>query len=178
MPLTKIQSLGITDGTIVNADINASAAIATSKLSSGTNTPSFSVYRSGSDQTITAGSDTTVQYNSEFFDTGNCYSTSTYKFIPNVAGKYFLQGSIGLTAGTNEVRYELYIIKNGNIAKKTRIHASGSNPITLLVSGIVQANGTTDEFYIQFYYASGTSGVFGSTTPEKESFFEGFKIIE
>jgi hypothetical protein len=33
MPLTKIQSLGITDGTIVNADINASAGIVTSKLS-------------------------------------------------------------------------------------------------------------------------------------------------
>jgi hypothetical protein len=33
MPLTKIQSLGITDGTIVNADINASAAIAGTKLS-------------------------------------------------------------------------------------------------------------------------------------------------
>jgi len=32
MPLTKIQSLGITDGTIVNADINASAAIDASKL--------------------------------------------------------------------------------------------------------------------------------------------------
>jgi hypothetical protein len=33
MPLTKIQSLGITDGTIVNADINASAAITLAKLS-------------------------------------------------------------------------------------------------------------------------------------------------
>ena len=32
MPLTKIQSLGITDGTIVNADINASAAIDSTKL--------------------------------------------------------------------------------------------------------------------------------------------------
>jgi hypothetical protein len=32
MPLTKIQSLGITDGTIVNDDINASAAIAGTKL--------------------------------------------------------------------------------------------------------------------------------------------------
>jgi hypothetical protein len=35
MPLTKIQSLGITDGTIVNADINASAAIAGTKLGAG-----------------------------------------------------------------------------------------------------------------------------------------------
>jgi len=33
MALTKIQSLGITDGTIVNDDINASAAIAGTKLS-------------------------------------------------------------------------------------------------------------------------------------------------
>jgi hypothetical protein len=33
MPLTKIQSLGITDGTIVNADINASAAIDGTKIS-------------------------------------------------------------------------------------------------------------------------------------------------
>jgi len=32
MPLTKIQSLGITDGTIVNADINASAGITSAKL--------------------------------------------------------------------------------------------------------------------------------------------------
>jgi hypothetical protein len=36
MPLTKIQSLGITDGTIVNADINASAAIAGTKFGAGT----------------------------------------------------------------------------------------------------------------------------------------------
>jgi hypothetical protein len=35
MPLTRIKSLGITDGTIVNADINASAAIAGTKLSAG-----------------------------------------------------------------------------------------------------------------------------------------------
>ena len=35
MALTKIQSLGITDGTIVNADINASAAIDGTKLSAG-----------------------------------------------------------------------------------------------------------------------------------------------
>ena len=33
MPLTRIKSLGITDGTIVNADINASAAITGTKIS-------------------------------------------------------------------------------------------------------------------------------------------------
>ena len=32
MPLTRINNLGITDGTIVNADIATAAAIATTKL--------------------------------------------------------------------------------------------------------------------------------------------------
>ena len=35
MPLTRINNLGITDGTIVNADIASAAAIATSKLGAG-----------------------------------------------------------------------------------------------------------------------------------------------
>ena len=35
MPLTRIKSLGITDGTIVNADIATAAAIATTKLGAG-----------------------------------------------------------------------------------------------------------------------------------------------
>jgi hypothetical protein len=34
MPLTRIKSLGITDGTIVNADINASAGLVLTKLAS------------------------------------------------------------------------------------------------------------------------------------------------
>jgi len=57
MALTKIQSLGITDGTIVNADINASAAIAGTKLTgvgkvlqvvSTTKTSTFSTATTGS----------------------------------------------------------------------------------------------------------------------------------
>ena len=49
MPLSKILSASIEDGTIVNADINASAAIASTKLSgvtaeeTGTWTPSWSL---------------------------------------------------------------------------------------------------------------------------------------
>jgi len=35
MSLTRINNLGITDGTIVNADINSAAAIATTKLGAG-----------------------------------------------------------------------------------------------------------------------------------------------
>ena len=56
MPLTKIKSLGITDGTIVNDDISASAAIASTKLSGVANTPAFYAFKS--DSAITSGVNT------------------------------------------------------------------------------------------------------------------------
>jgi hypothetical protein len=64
MPLTKIQSLGITDGTIVNADINASAAIASTKLSGVT-----------SDYVLLATTDASSSASVSF----DGYFSSTYK---------------------------------------------------------------------------------------------------
>jgi len=64
MPLTKIQSLGITDGTIVNADINASAAIDSTKLSG-----------LSSDFVLLASTDASSSASVSF----DGYFTSTYK---------------------------------------------------------------------------------------------------
>ena len=51
------------------------------------NTPSFLAYVS-TGQTISGATQTVVAFNTELYDTGGCYDTSTYKFTPNVAGKY------------------------------------------------------------------------------------------
>ena len=64
MALTKIQSLGITDGTIVNADINASAAIDATKLSGVT-----------SDYVLLATTDASSSASVSF----DGYFSSTYK---------------------------------------------------------------------------------------------------
>jgi hypothetical protein len=64
MPLTKIKSLGITDGTIVNADINASAAIDASKLTG-----------LSSDYVLLASTDASSSASVSF----DGYFTSTYK---------------------------------------------------------------------------------------------------
>ena len=62
MPLTKIQSLGITDGTIVNADINASAAIAGTKLS-GAGITEADMFRITTNFTVaTAGTELTSNW--------------------------------------------------------------------------------------------------------------------
>jgi hypothetical protein len=55
MALTKIQSLGITDGTIVNADINASAAIAGTKLSGAGKVLQVLQSTTSTQQSITSG---------------------------------------------------------------------------------------------------------------------------
>jgi len=70
MPLTKIQSLGITDGTIVNADINASAGIVSTKLSGVTSGLSEAdQWRVTTGFTLSGGSEIDITTNLERVDT-------------------------------------------------------------------------------------------------------------
>ena len=62
---------------------------------SGQNYPSFHAYVS-SDQTLSNNTTTVVAFDTETFDTDNCYNTSTYKFTPNKAGKYSFSFCINL----------------------------------------------------------------------------------
>jgi hypothetical protein len=104
MPLTKIQSLGITDGTIVNADINASAAITTSKLSGGTNTPAFSVSLA-TGFNASANTYTKISYATVLFDTANEFNTTNNYYKITETGKYLIQIQIRLTHSTNSQEY-------------------------------------------------------------------------
>jgi len=86
MPLTRIKSLGITDGTIVNADINASAGIVGTKLSNvnGTITNYFSAY-----DTSGAGVGGDLILSSTFVNSGSNYSTTTGLYTAPSAGDYY-----------------------------------------------------------------------------------------
>lgn len=110
------------------------------------NMPAFSVYRTTSDQSVTSGVATKIQFNAERFDTANCFdSTTNYRFTPNVAGYY--QISCSLTSnGTSISVVAATIYKNGS--ENTRLQYSPNNAA---VSGstLIYMNGTTD--YIEFY---------------------------
>ena len=95
MPLTKISTHGINDGTIVNADINASAAIVSTKLSGvndakawvnfdGTGTPAIGASFNVTSITDNGTGDYTVNFtnamtdvNYAFFGGGSYLSTRT-----------------------------------------------------------------------------------------------------
>jgi len=179
MPLTKIQSLGITDGTIVNADINASAAIATSKLSGGTNTPAFCATASSA-QNLTDETSTKVQFNSEIFDSGSVYDNVTnYRFTPGVAGKYFIYSTLTISGSADAIEsMQLLIYKNGAIIINS-LSIFGSNDHTQMsqfVYGVDEAN-ITDyyEIYGEVNVSSGNAALSGTTS--KRNIFGAFKLI-
>jgi len=120
------------------------------------NMPAFSAYRATSDQSVTSGVQTKVQFNAELFDTANCFdSTTNYRFTPNVAGYY--QISCSLTAnGSSITQAALSIFKNGSENKRLQYAPNNS---AISGSTLIYLNGTTD--YIEFYgTVSGSSPAF------------------
>lgn len=121
------------------------------------NGPVFSAYANNTTlQTITSGSQQKVLFQTEEFDTDNCYTNS--RFTPTVAGYYQLNAMVRLDGATGTGESMITIWKNG-AAYKRGWNASGvqwaSNYWAMAVSSIVYANGTTDYFEV---YVQQTSG--------------------
>jgi hypothetical protein len=136
------------------------------------NDPSFHAYnpQNGS---IASGTDVVVSNNTELLDSSAAYDTSTYKFTPQVAGYYFLYSNVRYQSSTTDFdRINLVITKNGSAA----LHARNNNKdySTVCVSGIVQANGSSDYFQMTSYQNSG--GSISITTAAENTYFGGFLI--
>jgi hypothetical protein len=121
------------------------------------NGPAFSAYANATLQTITTGSQQKVLFQTEEFDTDNCYASS--RFTPTVEGYYQLNAEVRLdgVSGTGEMM--IVIWKNG-AEHKRGTNQSGtqiaSNFWAMTVSSLVYANGTTD--YFEIYVQQGSGG--------------------
>ena len=141
---------------------------------------SLSAHQTVSDVTVTK-----VQFDTELFDTDNCYDNSTnYRFTPTVAGKYFFYTHIdGDATGTNKVdQVQLYIKKNGVTAAFIFDYpqtASEANNIGLTLNTTLDMNGTTDYAevfaYIDISDTSFTARVQGASTYSRSA-FGGYRI--
>ena len=140
-----------------NQTVNIPDATGTMMVSG--NMPAFSAYAQGN-QSVANNTWTKVTLAYEEFDTANCFdSTTNYRFTPNVAGYYQINGMIGGNATvTNPTMVIAAIYKNGAIYKR---YTTTGNPIDYqsgTISSIVYFNGSTD--YIELYgYLRSTSGV-------------------
>lgn len=122
------------------------------------NGPAFSAYAAAILQTIPSDTQTKVLFQTEEFDTANCYANS--RFTPNVEGYYQLNAEVRLdgTSGTGEMMIILY--KNGSEYKRGTNQSGtqiAANFWAMQVSSMVYANGSTDYFEIYVQQGSGAN---------------------
>jgi len=149
-------------------------SVTQAKLATGVagNGPSFAAYQTSGGQSIPNGTGTKVQFQSEEWDTANCFdSTTNYRFTPNVAGYYQLNAQISYNSFTpSETQIQIY--KNGSaIRRGNRFNAAGSP--YLVISSMVYANGSTDYFEIYTYQASGSAQTL-ENLDVRGNYFNGF----
>ena len=132
--------------------------------------PMFRAYNTGG---FTASADTMTSFaDTEVFDIGSCYDTSTKRFTPNVAGCYFFIVN-ARTSSTSSWNYlSARLQKNGSqFASNVNNNVStGSVHIT----GVCQLNGSSDYVEGQIY-CNGSSRAFYAG--ESENSFTGFKLV-
>lgn len=116
-------------------------------LSALANGPACSVYLATTAQTISAGTWTKVQLNTEEFDTANAFdSTTNYRFQPLVAGYYQCNGQLLLNnsgAGYSGIGFN----KTGGQYKYSYVSNASGTGSTL--SALIYLNGSTD--YVEMY---------------------------
>ncbi len=148
-------------------------------LVGGNNTPAFQAYL-GAKQTVSSGTTTKINLNTEVFDSDSMYDASTnYRFLPTTAGKYFcfLNVETSWDSGFGDV-VEAEIQKNGSSALRTRfiLQTGSDNGFygVLNVSGILDFNGSSD--YIEGYAKYDGSSPFFVQGSNK-TFFGAYKLI-
>ena len=135
---------------------------------------SFRAHRNGTAQSINGATNTVVQFNSVDFNELSKFSTTDYKFTPQVPGRYMLNAGVAfdnLSDGTNAY---IYIRKNGTdtVAEAFTTYTGSSDP-TLDTVALLEAD-TDDYFTVAVRHDdSSTRDIKGTPT---YTYFEGYLI--
>jgi len=151
---------------------------ATDLVGAGINTPLF--LARGSNGGFTVDVETKVQFDTEIYDTGNCYDNSTnYRFTPTTAGYYVLGTNVRIfiiSGFTNLTYTQGRILRNDTdeIACSGIQFGSAGYYFDNATSGVYYFNGTTD--YATVVTTTGrTSGTIACDG--SHSYFYGYKLI-
>ena len=161
--------------------IPSGATITNSGTATGfgeSNTPYFLAYTASSTQSISNDTWTTVATSNALLNDGSDFNTSTYKFTPQVAGKYFLFAAASWNGdgGSNSQ----YTIKKNNTESVTtqrilRVY-SDSNARGGNINAFFEANGSSDYFTFQVYQSSGGAKNLLGTNGGENNYFGGFLV--
>ena len=131
----------LVDGSVTQAKFSTNVA---------GNGPAFSAGPNAT-QSISAGTWTKMQYNTEEFDTNNNYDASTnYRFTPTVAGYYQVNGCAESSANSASGYFLVAVYKNGTAFKYGQNYKSDtSSGPSASVATLIYLNGSTD--YVELY---------------------------
>ncbi len=128
------------------------------------NGPAFYAYQSSA-QSVSGATTTKVQFQTELFDTANCFdSTTNYRFTPTVAGYYQFNAGVSVGGATQLQIANIY--KNGAIATQ----GMDSTASQSAVSALLYLNGSTD--YVEVYFYTTNAKTIDALAPR--TYFSGY----
>jgi hypothetical protein len=143
------------------------------------NRPYFEAYVA-SNQTMSDDTDTKINFDTETYDSGGMYDTTNKRFLPTVAGKYFIYFQVTYDKQGVDAWHNCHtnISKNGSTHKQYYTDFYDNyDPYAIVISGhtIMDFNGSSDyvEIFGNFNVTSGT----GVVKSASQSTFGGFKLI-
>ena len=139
------------------------------------NTPYFFAYRGSSEQSIANNTQTIIEYNTELYDSGSCFDTGTYKFTPNVAGKYWINATVRMGSSTDADNCQIEIFKNTTTF--SRVNGSNRNYSSIESSAIIDMNGSSDYIQAKIYQdTGGSANIAMNSDSTYQTFLQGFFI--
>ena len=138
--------------------------------------PAVSVQRATSTQSLTDSTWTKIQFNSENFDTDNCFDSSTnYRFTPTKAGYYAVHGQVDISYSNIEPSSQsVALYKNGSVEKRTQSSGTGlPYGARVNLNHLVYMNGSSDYLEI-FAYVNRTSVI--ATYDENKTSFHAYWV--
>ena len=122
--------------------------------------PAFEVFSNGVSYNIATTTLTKVVFTVEKFDTDSAYDTSTGRFTPQVAGKYFCYGRLAYNTATDFDNIQIALAKNGSDFASLL----GRNEFYTSINtyGVAELNGSSD--YVELYTKQNSGGTVGLLT--------------
>jgi len=158
-------------------NITGNTAITGTLTCSGTtlggekNLPYFCANMNGN-QECAANTFTTLAFNQESSDSGSCYNTSTYRFTPNVTGRYYISGFIRSAESEDHDNFQLAIYKNGSQTRLSNLRHLHYH--TAHIDGLIEMNGSSD--YVELKLSHDRSGASTIVGDSVQSQFQGFFV--
>ena len=140
-----------------------------------TNTPYFFAYRGSSVQSIANGTLTIIQFNAELYDSGSCFDTGTYKFTPDVAGKYLINATVRMGTATDANSCQIEIFKNTSTF--SRVNENNIHYTSIVSTAIIDMNGSSDYIQAKIYQdTGGAADIQYNSDSTYQTFLQGFLI--